>query len=95
MIQESGHKVEGLPAGEEKKSRMPTGIMILLGPIVGLLYVIALPFMAIATVAVLAGRKILGGLFSLVGKSVSFGWRPATAHLIGKKKMKKKKEEKH
>lgn len=94
MIQESRHKVEGVPAGEEKQSRIPTGIMILLGPIVGLLYVIALPFMAIATVAVLAGRKILGGLFSLVGKSVSFGWRPATAHLTGKKKMKKK-EEKH
>jgi hypothetical protein len=94
MLENSGHKAGGaevLPGGETKQSRIPTGIMIILGPFVGLLYVIALPFMAIATVAALAVRKIVGAVLSLVGKSVSFGWRPATAHLTGKKRKKERK----
>jgi hypothetical protein len=93
MLENSGHKTEGAEAlpGREAKSRIPTGVMIILGPFVGLLYVIALPFMAIATVAALAGRKIVGGVLGLVGRSVSFGWRPATAHLTGKKRKKEPK----
>jgi len=69
--------------------RIPAGIMLLAGPFIGLLYVICLPFIGIATIATLATRKFVGGLVNLIGKSLSFGWRPREAYLAGKKKGKK------
>ncbi len=65
--------------------RMPSGIMLLWSPIIGLLYAILMPFIGIATVGVLAGREILGSLYHVAEKSVSFGWRPSNAYLSGKK----------
>lgn len=61
---------------------------LLLGPIVGLIYVISLPFIAIATIVTLIGKKALGGILSLLRNLVSFGWRPSEAYLSGKKKKK-------
>lgn len=63
---------------------------LLMGPILGLIYVIALPFIAIGTMVILLGRKVIGGMFNLLGSLVSFGWRPTEAHLAGKKKDKKR-----
>jgi hypothetical protein len=70
--------------------RISAGFMLLAGPIIGLLYVVLLPFIGIATVTAVAARKVVGGLFDLIGKSLSFGWRPRTAYLAGKKKTDKK-----
>ena len=70
--------------------RISAGVMLLAGPIIGLLYVVLLPFIGIATVATVATRKVVGGVFNLIGKSLSFGWRPRTAYLSGKKKPDKK-----
>lgn len=70
--------------------RISAGFMLLAGPVIGLLYVVLLPFIGIATVAAVAGRKAVGGVFNLIGKSLSFGWRPRTAYLAGKKKKDKK-----
>lgn len=61
---------------------------LLMGPILGLVYVIALPFIAIATIVTLIGKKALGGILSLLRNLVSFGWRPSEAYLSGKKKKK-------
>jgi hypothetical protein len=61
---------------------------LLLGPILGLVYVIALPFIAIATIVTLIGKKAMGGILSLMRNLVSFGWRPSEAYLAGKKKKK-------
>jgi len=58
---------------------------LLLGPILGLAYVIALPFIAIATIVSLLGRKIVGAALGIVRSLVSFGWRPSEAYLSGKK----------
>ena len=69
--------------------RMPTSVMLIAGPIIGLLYVICLPFIGIATIATLATRALVGGLVNVIGKSLSFGWRPGEAYLAGKKKSKK------
>lgn len=66
-------------------------VMMLTGPILGFLYVIFMPIIGIITVAALAGSKLMEVLFSLVGRSVSFGWRPASAYLSGKNKKKKHK----
>ncbi len=60
--------------------------MLLMAPFIGLFYVIALPFISIATMAALVGRKLVGGLFNLLGNLVSFSWRPGEAYLGGKKK---------
>jgi hypothetical protein len=73
--------------------RMPSGVMLLTGPVIGLVYVIFLPFIGIAVVATVAGRKLVEGMANLIGKSLSFGWRPKNAYLSGKKK--EKSREKH
>ena len=93
-----GHRIdiahEGVLPGKETETylRMSSGVMLLLGPVIGLLYAILMPFIGIATVVALAGRKVLGGLYSLAAKSISFGWQPKNAYLSGKKKKKEKEE---
>ena len=69
--------------------RMPAGVMLIVGPVVGLLYVLCLPFIGIATIAALATGKAANSILGLIGKSLSFGWRPKEAYLSGKKKSKK------
>lgn len=82
---------EVLPRDDSAKyTRFPPGIVLLAGPVIGLFYVIALPFMAVGTIVTLLGKKVLTGLSGLLGNLVSFGWRPSEAHLTGKKKGKKK-----
>ncbi|HAM52427.1 MAG TPA: hypothetical protein DCP92_17655 [Nitrospiraceae bacterium] len=44
------------------------------GPVLGLLYVIALPFITIGTVVATIGKKVLKGAASLADNLVSFGW---------------------
>jgi hypothetical protein len=70
--------------------RISAGVMLLAGPIIGLLYVVLLPFIGIVTVTAVAARKVVSGALNLIGKSLSFGWRPRTAYLTGKKKKDKK-----
>ncbi len=83
-----------LPGGEAARYvRLPVGVMLLSGPIIGLLYVVFLPFMGIVMVAIALGREILAGVISLFGKSISYDWRPQNAYLAGKKKEKTKKKE--
>lgn len=65
-------------------------LAVLLGPIGGLLYIVALPIISIAAIVAIGGSKALSGITSVVTNVVSFGWRPAEAHLTGKKKTKKK-----
>ena len=79
--------------GSATYTRFPPGIVLLAGPVIGLIYVIALPFMAVGTVLALVGKKVLSVLFNVLGNLVSFGWRPSEAHLTGKKKGKKKEKE--
>jgi hypothetical protein len=89
-----GHRVdiahEGILPGDESSNyiRMPVGAMLLLGPIIGLLYAILMPFIGVATIATLAGRKVFAGLYNIAAKTISFGWRPTIAYLTGKKKKK-------
>ena len=85
---------EGVLAGKGTVTyvRMSSAVMLLSGPVIGLLYAILMPFIGIATVVTLAVRKVGGGLYDLAAKSISFGWQPKNAYLAGKKK--KKEEEK-
>ena len=76
--------------GSATYTRFSPGVVLLAGPIIGLFYVIAMPFIAVGTILTLAARKLLGSVANLLGSIVSFGWRPSEAHLTGKKKGKKK-----
>ncbi len=67
-------------------NKIGTVVMLLASPIIGLVYVVFLPFIGIATLAAVAGREVLG---SVAVKTISFGWRPVEAYLAGKKKEKK------
>ncbi len=65
-------------------------VLMLMAPFIGLFYVIALPFISIGALAAMVGRKLIGGVFNLLGNLVSFSWRPGEAYLGGKKKGRKK-----
>jgi hypothetical protein len=86
-----GKEVREMVAYNEDDSVGKKAILLLVGPFIGLAYVIALPFVSIATMAALVARKIAGGIFNLLGNLVSFGWRPGEAYLGGKKKKDTKK----
>jgi len=58
----------------------------------GLVYFISLPFIAIATVAALLGKKVLTGTVGVARNLASFGWRPTEAYLGGKKKKRRDKD---
>lgn len=68
--------------------RMPSAVMLLAGPVIGLLYAILMPFIGLATVVTFTVFKVLGGRYDLAAKSVSFGWQPGSAYLAGKRNKK-------
>jgi len=61
-------------------------VALLLGPVVGLGYVIFLPFIAVAAIIVMIGGKALGKGWNIARTHTYFGWRPSEAYLAGKKK---------
>ncbi len=66
-------------------------------PFIGLLYVLALPFLFAYTLAVEIGGLAAEGMataMDAVGASAVFGWRPSEAYLAGRKARKAKKSEK-
>ncbi|HXY54791.1 MAG TPA: hypothetical protein VEM40_09005 [Nitrospirota bacterium] len=75
-----------LSGGRATYVRMSAGVMLLSGPLIGLLYAVLMPFVGIASLAVLAVGGVLKGAYDLAVKSVSFGWRPINAYLSGRKK---------
>ena len=95
---------EVLPGGSGATYlRMPAGGMLAIAPVVGLLYVIFLPVFGLAAVVgmwmvpvigvitgtALAVIRLYKGMFSTVGKSISFGWTPAASFLAGRKQGRK------
>ncbi len=66
-------------------------LAVIAGPIVGLVYFLALPFITIGAVVVLIALKVSREVLNIARNLVSFGWRPTEAYLAGKKKRKVKK----
>jgi len=85
------HEAVLMGGGNAGYFKMPAVVLLLVGPLIGLLYVILMPLIGMVTVAVLALRSILGGLYDLAARSISFGWQPGSAYLTGKKKKEEKK----
>lgn len=79
-----------LPGGTDARYiKMPAAMMLLAGPVLGLLYAGFLPFIGIVMTLGLVGKKLFGGLAQVAAKSTSFGWRPIEAYLDGKQRRKK------
>jgi len=64
-------------------------VALLLGPVVGLAYVICLPFISVGAIIVMIGGKALGKVWNLVRTLAYFEWKPSEAYLAGKKKKEK------
>jgi hypothetical protein len=82
---------EGILPGNGKTSfyRMPAAAIIVAAPVLGLVYAAFLPFIGIAMLVKLLGRKIGGGVLETIQGSASFGWRPGESYLSGRKIVKK------
>ncbi len=74
--------------GSKGSGRFPPGLVLVGGPVMGLLYVIAFPFISIGTLVYLITKKVLITLFHLIRGIAAFGWRPMEAYLSGRKKRK-------
>ncbi len=64
-------------------------VRVATAPLIGLFYVIALPFAFLAAVVYAAVNGVLG----LAGRSATFGWRPSEAYLAGRKRGERKEKE--
>lgn len=86
---------EGALPGSDKARyiKASAAAVLVTGPILGLIYIIALPIMGVVTALGLLLQKTLGGAFSLGRHIVTFGWRPAESYLGGKTKKGEKSEE--
>ncbi len=96
-------KGQGILPGDRSTTyiKAPSAVVLLFGPILGLLYAIFLPSVGIAMAITLAGKKVVGAGEKVVGRMInaaarnlSFGWRPVKAYLAGKRKARKEEKEK-
>lgn len=92
--------IKGVLPGDEEITYLRVKIvwLLLLAPLAGGLFVIAFPMIGVATVigmyvvpvlgmglvAAITGGKLFGKLYEMVGRSISFGWRPANSYLAGR-----------
>ena len=79
-----------LPGGQDNiYFKFPPVLMLMAGPILGLIYAVFLPFIGIAMLVTVVFKKLFSGILAGVWKGASFGWQPSEAYLSGKKKGKK------
>ena len=69
--------------------KMSSALILMLGPVAGLLFAAFLPFIGIAMTLNLIAKKLVTGAAHVAVKSTSFGWRPIEAYLNGKQRGKK------
>jgi hypothetical protein len=83
-------------ASDERYVKIPPIAMIVLGPIMGLMYVIFLPFISFAMVAGLIANKAWAGIGliaeSLLGDAAAVNWKPSVAYLAWWRQPKKGKK---
>ncbi len=81
-----------LPGGNASRYlRTSSGVLLLLGPAIGLIFTVLFPFISLGVVLTAAVRRMTGGIVSMIAKNLSFHWVPKNAHLTGKKIGKRKK----
>jgi hypothetical protein len=77
----------GILAGDANQTyyRLSPAVILLAGPMVGLVYAAFLPFIGIAMIANLLMKKLFGGVAQIAWKGAAFSWKPSEAYLSGKK----------
>lgn len=60
------------------------GIMVAAGPVVGLIFAVALPFVGVAALLWAVAGRVLGPAHTPA--YATFGWRPSESYLAGRKK---------
>ena len=68
--------------------KAPAVAMLAMGPVIGLVFAIFLPFIGIAMTVGVVARKLAEGVADAAAGSLSFGWRPVEAYLAGRKRKK-------
>ncbi len=73
-----------------------SGLILIAGPVLGLVFALFLPFIGIVMSLGQVGRRVADSAVGHAAQSVSFGWRPIEAYLAGRKRKteEKVKEEK-
>jgi len=86
---------QALPGNRTKVyMKAPAAVMLMAGPILGLVFAIFLPFIGIVMTLGQVAKKLGQGVAEVASASMSFGWRPIEAYLIGRKKKKAAREKK-
>lgn len=65
--------------------KAPPAVILAVGPVLGLIYAVFLPFIGIAMLLKIAARKVFGGAVETAWKGATFSWKPSEAYLAGKK----------
>jgi hypothetical protein len=68
--------------------RAKSAVVLLAGPVLGLLFAIFLPLIGIVMTFGQVGKRVGESAAGAAARSVSFGWRPIEAYLAGRKKVK-------
>jgi len=73
-------------SGQTRYIKAPVAVMLMAAPVIGLLFAVFLPFIGIAMILSLVGKKLANTVTEAAAGSMSFGWRPIEAYLAGRKK---------
>ncbi len=89
---------ETLPGSSSKSYIKASGTtVVLLGPVLGLIFAVFLPFIGIAMAIYFVGNKVVAmarkairGRVNETGKALTFEWRPLQAYLANRRKKTKR-----
>jgi len=81
-------------SGTTRYIKEPVPVMLMAAPVIGLVFAVFLPLMGIVMTLSLVGKKVVEGVESAAAGSMSFGWRPIQAYLVGRKAKKAAREKK-
>ena len=69
----------------EETTAIQRALGLLMGPVLGPVYVVYLPLVAISTTVVVVGGKILGDVLSVLKSLATVGWNPSESYASGKR----------
>ena len=81
-------------SGTTRYIKAPVPVMLMAAPVIGLVFAVFLPLIGIVMTLSLVGKKVVEGVESAAAGSMSFGWRPIQAYLVGRKAKKAAREKK-
>jgi len=69
----------------EETTAVQRAVGLFMGSMLGLAYVVYLPFIALATTVIVLGRKVLSEVLCVLRSFATFGWNPSEAYISGKR----------